>query len=64
MSDVGATLATLLGGNNVNRFNIQGRTYQVIAQVPRGVPRLGRATAGLSACARHRATWCRLSSFI
>ena len=35
MQDVGATLATLLGGNNVNRFSVQGRSYQVIPQVPR-----------------------------
>ncbi len=35
MQDIGATLATLLGGNNVNRFSVQGRSYQVIAQVPR-----------------------------
>ena len=35
MRDVGATLATLLGGNNVNRFTVQGRSYQVIPQVPR-----------------------------
>ncbi len=35
MQDVGATLATLLGGNNVNRFTVQGRSYEVIAQVPR-----------------------------
>ncbi len=35
MQDVGATLATLLGGNYVNRFNMQGRSYQVIPQVPR-----------------------------
>jgi hydrophobe/amphiphile efflux-1 (HAE1) family protein len=35
MSEVGATLATLLGGNNVNRFTVQGRSYQVIPQVPR-----------------------------
>ena len=35
MSDVGATLAVLLGGNNVNRINIQGRSYEVIGQVPR-----------------------------
>jgi len=35
MSDVGTTLATLLGGNYVNRFTIQGRSYQVIPQVPR-----------------------------
>ena len=35
MQDVGATLATLLGGNNVNRFTVDGRSYQVIPQVPR-----------------------------
>jgi hydrophobe/amphiphile efflux-1 (HAE1) family protein len=35
MQEVGATLATLLGGNNVNRFSIQGRSYEVIPQVPR-----------------------------
>ncbi|MBI2719280.1 MAG: efflux RND transporter permease subunit [Rhizobiales bacterium] len=35
MQDVGATLATLLGGNYVNRFTSQGRSYEVIPQVPR-----------------------------
>ncbi|MCA3556129.1 efflux RND transporter permease subunit [Aestuariivirga sp.] len=35
MQDIGATLATLLGGNNVNRFTVDGRSYQVIPQVPR-----------------------------
>lgn len=35
MSNVGAALATLLGGNFVNRFNLEGRSYQVIPQVPR-----------------------------
>ncbi|WP_421694845.1 efflux RND transporter permease subunit [Aestuariivirga sp.] len=35
MQDVGATLSTLLGGNNVNRFSVDGRSYQVIPQVPR-----------------------------
>ncbi|HEY8190816.1 MAG TPA: efflux RND transporter permease subunit, partial [Alphaproteobacteria bacterium] len=35
MSDVGSTLATLLGGNYVNRFNLYGRSYEVIPQVPR-----------------------------
>ena len=35
MQEIGATLATLLGGNNVNRFTVQGRSYQVIPQVPR-----------------------------
>ena len=34
-SDIGATLATLLGGNYVNRFDLEGRSYQVIPQVPR-----------------------------
>jgi multidrug efflux pump len=37
MQQIGATLATLLGGNYVNRFNLQGRSYQVIPQVPRGL---------------------------
>ena len=36
MQQIGVTLATLLGGNYVNRFNLQGRSYQVIPQVPRG----------------------------
>src|SRR5713226_844450 len=35
MQSVGSTLATLLGGNYVNRFNLEGRSYQVIPQVPR-----------------------------
>src|SRR5207244_567450 len=35
LSQVGATLQTLLGGNYVNRFNLEGRSYQVIPQVPR-----------------------------
>jgi len=37
MASVGTTLATLLGGNYVNRFNLEGRSYQVIPQVPRGL---------------------------
>ncbi|MEZ5668243.1 MAG: efflux RND transporter permease subunit [Alphaproteobacteria bacterium] len=35
MQDIGSTLSTLLGGNYVNRFNLYGRSYQVIPQVPR-----------------------------
>ncbi len=35
MQDIGATLATFLGGNYVNRFNLAGRSYQVIPQAPR-----------------------------
>jgi multidrug efflux pump len=36
MQSIGNTLATLLGGNYINRFNLEGRSYQVIPQVPRG----------------------------
>jgi multidrug efflux pump len=35
MQNLGGALATLLGGNYVNRFNLEGRSYQVIPQVPR-----------------------------
>jgi hydrophobe/amphiphile efflux-1 (HAE1) family protein len=35
MADIGNSLATLLGGNYVNLFDLYGRSYQVIAQVPR-----------------------------
>src|SRR5271166_6499089 len=35
MSDVGTALATMLGGNYVNLFNLYGRSYQVIPQAPR-----------------------------
>ncbi|MBI2836808.1 MAG: efflux RND transporter permease subunit [Acidobacteria bacterium] len=35
MSSAGRDLSTLLGGNYVNRFSIQGRSYKVIPQVKR-----------------------------
>jgi len=35
MQEVGSSLATLLGGNWINRFNLFGRSYEVIPQVPR-----------------------------
>jgi multidrug efflux pump len=35
MRSVGADLASMLGGNFVNRFNIDGRSYKVIAQIER-----------------------------
>ncbi len=41
MQQVGADLATMLGGNYVNRFNMDGRSYKVIAQIERA----GRLTA-------------------
>lgn len=37
MQSIGNTLSTLLGGNYTNRFNLEGRSYQVIPQVPRGL---------------------------
>jgi len=35
MQAIGDTLALLVGGNYVNRFNLQGRAYEVIPQVDR-----------------------------
>jgi len=35
MSQAGADLSTLLGGNYVNRFSIQGRSYKVIPMIKR-----------------------------
>jgi len=35
MATVGADLSTLVGGNFVNRFNLDGRSYKVIPQVKR-----------------------------
>ena len=35
LSQAGRDLSTLLGGNYVNRFSIQGRSYKVIPQVER-----------------------------
>ena len=35
LSQVGKDLSTMLGGNHVNRFSIQGQSYKVIPQVKR-----------------------------
>jgi multidrug efflux pump len=35
LQQVGADLSTMLGGNFVNRFSIQGRSYKVIPQIER-----------------------------
>lgn len=35
MRDIGTSLATMLGGNNVNRFSLAGRSYEVVPQVAR-----------------------------
>lgn len=35
LQQVGADLATMIGGNYVNRFSIQGRSYKVIPQLKR-----------------------------
>jgi len=43
MQSIGNTLALLVGENYVNRFNLEGRSYEVIPQVPR-VDRLNQDT--------------------
>src|SRR5712691_1904280 len=43
MQAIGDTLALMVGENYVNRFNLGGRSYQVIPQVPR-VERLSQET--------------------
>jgi multidrug efflux pump len=35
MQSIGNTLAVLVGENYINRFNLRGRSYEVIPQVPR-----------------------------
>jgi multidrug efflux pump len=35
LASVGSDIAAMVGGNFVNRFNIQGRSYKVIAQIER-----------------------------
>jgi len=35
MEDIGRSLATMLGDNNVNRFSLEGRSYEVVPQVAR-----------------------------
>ena len=35
MQEIGRNLATMLGGNDVNRFSLEGRSYKVIPQVAR-----------------------------
>ena len=58
MAQVGATLETLLGGNYINRFNLEGRSYQVIPQVPRGM-RLSPESLGGYMCRPTPGSWCR-----
>ena len=64
LSQAGRDLSTLLGGNYVNRFSIQGRSYKVIPQVKRaerltpdqlgGHVRHGLATTSSCRCRRSR----------
>jgi multidrug efflux pump len=35
MQQIGDTMALMVGGNYINRFNLNGRSYEVIPQVPR-----------------------------
>ena len=43
MQDIGDALSVMLGGNYLNRFDLAGRSYKVIPQVPQ----ISRASAGL-----------------
>ena len=45
MQSIGDTLAVMVGGNFINRFNFSGRSYEVIPQVPR-IDRLTPAALG------------------
>ncbi|GAB5470836.1 MAG: efflux RND transporter permease subunit [Rhodospirillales bacterium] len=45
MADIAGTLSTLVGEGYVNRFNLYGRSYTVVPQVPRG-DRLTQAQLG------------------
>ena len=48
LSQAGQDLSTLLGGDYVNRFSIQGRSYKVIPQVKRS-----RAADARTSSTRH-----------
>ena len=59
LAQAGKDLSTLLGGNYVNRFSIQGRSYKVIPQVKRAErltrrPALADLRPGLQRQARAR----------
>ena len=54
MADIGRNLATLLGGNDVNRFSLEGRSYKVIPQVSRELPPAAGDDKGLLHKARFR----------
>ena len=59
MQQIGNTLATLLGGNYVNRFNLEGRSYQVIPQVPREHPPVAGSARRVIMCRPRPASRCR-----
>ena len=50
LSQAGQDLSTMLGGNYVNRFSIQGRSYKVIPQVKRVRDRNDRAQCCAGFC--------------
>ena len=58
MQQVGNTLAVLLGGNYINRFNLEGRSYQVIPQVPREHTAFAGIARQLLCADATRGSWC------
>jgi multidrug efflux pump len=53
MSEAGRDLSTMMGGDYVNRFSIQGRSYKVIPQIKRSERLTPEQLAGRDL--RHRA---------
>ena len=56
---IGETLAMLVGDNYVNRFNLEGRSYEVIPQVPRAERLTPTASAIITSRRAQRRASCR-----
>ena len=59
LSQAGQDLATMLGGNYVNRFSIQGRSYKVIPQIKRSERLTPEQLSDDPRDGRRAASWCR-----
>ena len=56
---IGDTLALLVGDNYVNRFNLNGRSYEVIPQVPRAERLTPEQLSHYYVRTRSGGNWCR-----
>ncbi len=59
LSQAGQDLSTMLGGNYVNRFSIQGRSYKVIPQVKRVERLTADQLSQIYVTGSRRTSWCR-----